>query len=147
MTFSQCMSLLFSVTKSETFKGDHGEGLVSGDKERKSGEMKHWDAPVSLWVAAVACLFICHLLDWRNLLLPFSWRALQGNSTCSLVWAWIMSRTTCWWQGASIWSCKASKLCLLWLLISSCRLQLTLSFRFEYGSPRCRIWDKTHNKN
>lgn len=154
MIFSQRMSFLFSATMSETFKGDHGEGLVSGDKEGKSRGIKHWDVPVSLRVAAVACLFICHLSDWRNLLLPFSWLALQGNSSCSLVWGWITSRTTWWWKGASIWSCKASMagsltdvLCLLWLLITSCRLQLTLSFGFEYGSPRCRIREKSHNKN
>lgn len=37
--------------------------------------------------------------------------------------------------------------CSLWLLISSFRLQLTLSFRFDHSSLRCRIWGKTNNEN
>lgn len=40
------MSFLLSVMVSVTFEGDHGEGMVGDDRDRKSEEVKHLDMPV-----------------------------------------------------------------------------------------------------
>lgn len=66
------MSILFSDVVSGTFEGVHGEGMVGDDRGGKSGEVKHLDTPVSLKIAAVACLSFCCLSDQRSSLLPVS---------------------------------------------------------------------------
>lgn len=54
---------------SEIFKGDH-RGVMGDDREGKSGEVKRWDTLDSWRIAALACLSICCLSDWKNSLLP-----------------------------------------------------------------------------
>lgn len=147
MIFRQYMFFLFSVTTSEAFKRDLGE-VVGNNGEGTSGEVKHQATPISLKIAAVACLFDCclfirlkkfiatcfmtciaakvHLLPSMNL------KLLQDHTSVKRSFHFFPAKQPWLEILEGYFACSGYS-------ISSCRPQLTLSSMLEFSSPRCQV--------